>query len=127
MKMKENILIEKTELFAVRIVNLCKYLVTEKRENIMSTQLLRCGTSIGANLSESQCAQSRQDFLAKVYISFKECNETKYWLKLLYRTAYLSEKEYNSINKDCMEILKMLVKVTKTVKENKNGDKEKTK
>lgn len=123
--MKENVLIEKSELFAVRIVNLCKFLAKEKRECVMSKQLLRCGTSIGANLSELQCAQSRQDFLAKVYIAFKECNETKYWLKLLYRTAYLSDKEYNSINTDCVEILKILMKITKTMRENNNGDNEK--
>lgn len=113
--MKENILLDKAERFAVRIVKLYKYALYKKHENVMSKQLLRAGTSIGANISEAECAQTQADFLAKLYIAYKECNETKYWIKLLHRTEYLSEKEFNSINKDCMELLKMLSRITKTL------------
>lgn len=120
--MKENVLIEKAERFAIRIVKLYKYISFRKHENVMSRQLLRCGTSIGANISEAQCAQTRADFAAKLYIAYKECNETKYWLKLLCMTDYLSEKEFNSINMDCMDILKMLSRITKTLKENKKEE-----
>jgi len=119
--MKENILIDKAERFAIRVVNLYKFMSFEKHETVMSKQLLRCGTSIGANLAEAQCAQTRPDFTAKLYIAYKECSETKYWLRILRRTEYLSENEYSSINNDCMELLKMLSKITKTIKESSNS------
>ncbi len=105
----------KSKRFAVRIVRLCKYLHDEKKEYIMSKQLVRSGTSIGANLAEAECGISRKDFLAKVYISLKECAETKYWLELLYETDYLNKEEFESIYYDCEEIKKMLSSTTKTM------------
>ena len=88
----------------------------------MAKQVLRSGTSIGANLAEARCAISRKEFLAKVYIAFKECAETKYWLELLYKTEFISTDEYNSIFKDCDEIYRILSSITKTIKkEDKNN------
>ena len=83
----------------------------------MSKQILRSGTSIGANIAENQYAQSRKDFLSKLYIALKECAETIYWLDLLYETDYLSDKEYNSLRNDCEELRKMLSSSTKTISE----------
>ena len=107
---------EKSEKFAIRIVNLYKYLISEKNEYVMSKQILRSGTSIGANLAEADYAVSKSDFLSKLYISLKETSETLYWLKILYKTDYLAEKEYNSIFSDCEEIRKILSSSTKTLK-----------
>ena len=98
----------KSKRFAVRIVNLYHYLCDEKREFVLSKQLLRSGTSIGANLAEAGCAISRKDFLSKVYIALKECAETTYWLELLHDTHYISDKEFESIYSDCEELRKML-------------------
>ena len=109
---------QKSRLFAVRIVRLYQYLCREKNEYVLSKQLLRSGTSIGANVAESECAFSRKDFLSKMYIAFKECNETLYWLNLLYDTDYLSESEYHSMHSDCMELHKMLASITKSIREN---------
>ena len=106
---------EKSFRFAVRIVNLCRYLQNEKKEYVLSKQLLRCGTSIGANLAESECAISRKDFLSKIYILLKECSETLYWLELLYDTDYLQENEFRSMYADCDELRKMLSSSTKTI------------
>lgn len=92
-----DLLMNKSMDFAVRIVNLYKWLCSEQKEYIMSKQLLRCGTSIGANLSEAQSAISKADFASKVYISLKECKETQYWIRLLHKTNYLDEKLYLSI------------------------------
>ncbi|MBQ7300700.1 MAG: four helix bundle protein [Clostridia bacterium] len=114
--MKENIVEEKSFAFAVRIVNLYKYLTEQKREFVLSKQLLRCGTSIGANISEAQKAQSRADFQAKMYIAYKEANETDYWLRLLYKTDYLSEKEYTDIDNDIKEVLAILTTITQKLK-----------
>ena len=108
---------EKSRLFAVRIVRLYQYLCNEKKEYVLSKQLLRSGTSIGANISESMCSFSQREFLAKMYIAFKECNETLYWLSLLYDTDYLTEKEYESVKTDCQELYKMLASITKTTRE----------
>ena len=105
----------KSKRFAVRIVNLYHYLCNEKREFVLSKQLLRSGTSIGANLAEASCAISKRDFLSKVYIALKECAETKYWLELLHETNYLSDEQFESIYSDCDELRKMLSATTKTV------------
>ena len=86
---------EKSFQFALRIVKLCNYLREEKREFILSKQLLRAGTSIGANIAEAQRGQSTADFAAKMSVALKECSETEYWLQLLYRTDYLTQKQYN--------------------------------
>ena len=112
---EENTVKYKSKRFAVRIVNLYKYLCDEKHEFVLSKQILRSGTSIGANIAESECAISKKDFLAKIYIALKECSETIYWLDLLYETNYLSQAEYDSIISDCEEIRKMLSSSTKTL------------
>ena len=109
---------QKSRQFAVRIVRLYQYLTGEKKEYVLSKQLLRSGTSIGANIAESACAFSKKDFLAKMYVAFKECNETAYWLTLLWETDYLSESEYLSISADCQELHKMLASITKTTRDN---------
>ncbi len=112
---QENTVKFKSKRFAVRTVRLYKYLCETKKEFILSKQLLRSGTSIGANLAESECAMSERDFLAKVYIALKECSETIYWLDLLYETEYLAEDEYRSIKNDCEEMRRMLSSTTKTL------------
>ena len=84
----------------------------------MADQLFRSATSIGANFAEAQCAISRNDFIAKVYISLKECNESLFWLKLLYRTQYLTKTQYESIYSDCEEMKKLLTSITKTTRNN---------
>lgn len=107
----------KSFLFAVRIVNLAKHLNTSKKENILSKQLLRSGTSIGANIAEAEQAQSRADFISKMSIALKEAAETNYWLRLLQATDYLSEAEFSSIHSDCRELEKMLTAIIKTAKQ----------
>ena len=101
--------------FAIRIVKAYQYLCEEKKEFVMSKQLLRSGTSIGANLSEASAASSRRDFQAKVYIALKECAETLYWLELLKETDYLSSNQYQSLFNDCEELRKMLSATTATI------------
>ena len=102
-------------------MKLYKYLTVEKKEYVLSKQILRSGTSIGANIAESQFAQSRKDFLSKLYIALKECAETIYWLDLLFETEYLSENEYQSLRNDCEELRKMLSSSTKTISEEENS------
>ena len=116
--MKNSIVLDKAMEFAVRIVKLYKYLCDDKKEFVMSKQLLRSGTSIGANLSEAKYAQSTNDFIAKSSISLKETAETLYWLELLFKTDYLTEEQYKSINTDATEIVKMLTSIIKTTKQN---------
>lgn len=107
---------DKSEQFALRIINLYKYLTNTKQEVVISKQILRSGTSIGANLAESAYAITKNDFLSKIYIALKECAETTYWLKLLKNSKYITEKDFTSINSDCCELLKILNKTTKTIK-----------
>ena len=107
---------EKSRNFAIRIVRLYKYLREEKKEYILSKQLLRSGTSIGANLAEAKYAISRNDFVAKQYVSLKETSETLYWLELLFQTGYLTKDQYDSLFQDAEEIRKMLSSSTKTLK-----------
>lgn len=111
-----NIIETKSFDFAVRIVKLYKFLCEQKKEFTLSKQLLRSGTSIGANVAEAQQAQSKADFVAKLNIALKEASETKYWIKLLNATDYLSANESNSILSDCVEIEKILVSIIKTSK-----------
>ena len=108
---------EKAFAFAVRIVKLCQHLQSAKHEYVLSKQLIRSGTSIGANISEAQQGQSRADFVSKMSIALKETAETKYWLRLLQATDYLTEKEYHSISTDCVEIEKMLTSIIKNSKQ----------
>ena len=115
--LEENTVKYKSKKFAVRIVKLYKYLTAEKKEYVLSKQVLRSGTSIGANLAESECAVSKKDFLSKIYFALKECSETMYWIELLYETDYLSENEYKSLYSDCEEMKKMMQSTTKTLTE----------
>ncbi|MDE6417809.1 MAG: four helix bundle protein [Duncaniella sp.] len=116
---EDNVVLTKSFDFSVRIVNLHKYLCSTMSEYVMSKQLLRCGTSIGANLSEAEEAVSAKDFEAKIYIALKEARETEYWLRLLYRTEYLTEYQYGHIMADCHQILSILVAITKTLRKNR--------
>ena len=112
----ESIVFEKSKLFAVRIVKMSNYLKKCKKEFIMSDQLIRAGTSIGANIAEAESAISRKDFTAKMYIAYKECSEAKYWLYVLYHSGYLTSAQYNSVNNDCVEIEKILTAITKRMR-----------
>mgnify|MGYP004443196273 FL=1 len=112
----DNVIENKSFQFAIRIVRLYKFLCEEKKEYILSEQLLRAGTSIGANVTESQQAQSKPDFVSKISIALKEASETKYWIKLLGATEYLSENQTKSILDDCVEIEKILVTILKSAK-----------
>jgi len=114
-----NIGLEKSRKFAIRIYNLYKHLCDTKREYTLAKQLLRSGTSIGANLSEAQYSVSRKEFLVKTKIALKECAETEYWLDLLKATNLLEQYEYDSIINDCKEILKLLITSVKTLSNNK--------
>ena len=109
--MQESIIERKSFDFAVRIVKLYQYLCEEKKEYILSKQLLRCGTSIGANVSEAQRGQSKPDFYAKIAIALKEANETRYWIRLLHATEYLNDKEYSNLDCDINEIISILVAI----------------
>jgi four helix bundle protein len=108
--------------FAVRIVNLYNYLVKNRSEYVLSKQLLRSGTSIGANVREAVYAQSRADFNAKMYIALKEAGESAYWIELLERTEYLTPPQAKSIYDDCDELIKILSSITKTTKTNRKDD-----
>lgn len=113
--LKENTVKNKIKKFAVRIINLYKYLTNSKKEYILSKQVMRSGTSIGANIAESECAISEKEFLSKIYVSLKECSETIYWLDLLNETEYLDSNMYMSLMNDCEELRKMLSSITKTM------------
>ena len=110
----DNIVKDKSKKFAVRIVKLYQYLSEEKREFVLSKQLLRSGTSVGANLHEALQGQSKADFIAKMSIALKEASETEYWLELLFETSYLTEEQYNSVAKDCNELVKLLTSIVKS-------------
>ena len=112
----DNVIESKTFDFAIRIVNLYKYLCDQKKEYVLSKQVLRSGTSIGANVAEAQQAQSRLDFISKMSVALKETTETKYWLKLLNATAYLNDNEVKTILSDCIEIEKILTSILKSCK-----------
>ena len=114
----ENIIEKKSFDFAIRIVKLYKFLCNEKNEFVLSKQLLRSGTSIGANVAEAQRGQSKADFAAKMNIALKEANETGYWLELLYKTGYLSEPDHKRLDTACTSIRVMLIASINTAKEN---------
>jgi four helix bundle protein len=111
-----NIIQQKSFAFAIRIVNLYKFLTTEKKEYVLSKQLLRSGTSVGANIEESIGGQSEKDFLSKISIAYKEARESVYWLKLLQATDYLSEEQADSLLKDAEELCKIIGKIQITIK-----------
>lgn len=112
----ENIIVDKSKAFAVRIVKLYKYLCEEKKEFVLSKQLLRSGTSIGANVKEAIRGQSKDDFAYKLNISLKEASETEYWLELLFETEYITKQQFNSIITDCTELIKILTSIIKSTK-----------
>ena len=111
-----NIIEEKSFAFAIRVVNLYKHLNDTRKEFVLSKQLLRSGTSIGANVTEAEQAQSTPDFVSKMSIALKEASETKYWIRLLASTCYLTEAEATSILNDCVELEKILVSIVKSSK-----------
>lgn len=117
---KENILLKKSEVFATRIVKLYQYLINEKHETVISKQIYRSGTSIGANVAESEHAQSGIDFTHKLSISLKEANETRYWLNTLHNSNYIDDTGFNSMKEDVEELIRILVSSIKTMKR-KNG------
>lgn len=110
----QNPLVEKSKTFALRIIRLYKYLCAEKNEYVLSKQILRSGTSIGANIREAQRGQSKPDFYAKLNIALKEADETAYWLELLHESDYLQKKEFDSLYADCNEVICLLVSILKT-------------
>ncbi len=115
----KNLVLDKSFEFAIRIINLNKYLVSEKKEYILSKQILRSGTAVGALVREAQHAESNADFIHKLSIALKEANETDYWLLLLNKTEYIENKVYQSLNNDIQELLKLLVSIIKSSKNKK--------
>ena len=116
--MKENLLTDKSIAFAARIVKLNQYLSKNKKETVISKQIVRSGTSIGANINEANYGQSKADFISKMHIALKETAETEYWLRLLILSEYISEKEGESLLNDCLEIKRILVATLNTAKNN---------
>lgn len=116
--MKENILLDKTFAFSVRVVNAYKYLLKEHKEFVLSKQFLRSGTSIGANVEEAIGGQSRNDFAAKLAIAYKEARETKYWIKLLHATGYFDKDQSESLLNDAEELLRIIGKIRVTLRKN---------
>ena len=116
--MEDSILVIKSKAFAIRIIKLYKYLCDEKKEYILSKQLLRSGTSIGANVREAAFAQSANDFISKLSIALKEVSETHYWLELLNETDYITDNQSDSIKEDCKELLKIIQASIITAKTN---------
>lgn len=112
----KNALNDKSYAFAIRVVRMTQFLQNEKREFVLSKQLLRSGTAIAALIREAQYAQSKADFINKMSIALKEANETGYWINLLYDTDYLDSKSFESIQQDCKELLKLLISTVKTSK-----------
>ena len=117
--MRDNILIDKTISFAARIIKLNQYLVKDKKENIISKQIVRSGTSIGANINEANYGQSKADFISKLHIALKETAETEYWIKLLHLSEHISEEMATSLLNDCLDIKRILISSINTAKENK--------
>ncbi len=121
--MRDNILIDKTISFAARIIKLNQYLIKDKKEHIISKQIVRSGTSIGANINESNYGQSKADFISKLHIALKETAETEYWIKLLQLSEFINEEMATSLLNDCLEIKRILISSINTAKENNKGDK----
>ncbi|MGN1086682.1 MAG: four helix bundle protein [Porcipelethomonas sp.] len=113
---KRNVVLEKSKMFSIRIVKLYQYL-TKKNEFVMSKQILRCGTSIGANITEGNYAQSHADFISKMNIALKEAAETEYWLELLRDTEFITEQQFKSIHTDCSELIKLLIVIIRNAKQ----------
>jgi four helix bundle protein len=120
--MKENIVKDKSFAFALRVIKLAKFLESEKREFVLSRQLLRSGTAIGALVREAEHAESKADFIHKMSIALKEANETAYWLELLRQGEYVEEQSFESVRSDSEELIKLLVAIVKTSKVSKNSE-----
>jgi len=118
--MKENIIKDKSLLFSIRIVNMYKFLVNDKKEFVLSKQLLRSGTAIGALIREADFAESKADFIHKMAIAQKECNETLYWIELLNKTEFLTENQFESINENATELMKLITSIIITAKKTLN-------
>lgn len=116
--MKENVLIDKSIAFAAKIIKLHRYLIKNKKETIISKQIVRSGTSIGANINEANYGQSRADFISKLHIALKETAETEYWLKLLVLSEYITDEIGNKLLKECLDIKRILISSINTAKEN---------
>jgi len=112
----DNIVVVKSKTFAIRIVRLYQYLCNSRKEFTLSRQLLRCGTSIGANIKEAIRGQSKADFTAKMNIALKEASEAEYWIEILYETGYINNRQFKSIYTDCQELLKLLFSIVKSSK-----------
>ena len=117
--MDNSVIENKSFAFSIRIVKTYQYITKEKNEYVLSKQLLRSGTSIGANVSEAERGQTKPDFYAKMCIALKEANETHYWLRLLYETEYLTKKEFDSMENDIKELISILISICKTQEKNK--------
>ena len=115
--LKENVIDSKAKKFSIRIIRMYQYLSGEKKEFVLSKQILRSGTSIGANIVEAEAGISKKDFQAKMYISFKECCETEFWLDIMHETDYVDDKTFNDLMPKCSELNKMLSAITKSTKE----------
>ena len=115
-RMKENVIVDKSKKFALRIIRMYRYLCDKKKEFVLSKQVLRSGTSIGANVREAERGQSKADFMAKMSIALKEADETLYWLELLHESDLLSANEFSGIYNDGQEIVRILVSITQTSK-----------
>ena len=118
--MADSIMLDKAKDFAVEIINLCKSIKENHREGVMTNQLIRSGTSVGANIHESKYAHSSADFVSKMQIALKECYESEYWLELLYRTKYIDEEQYKIVVNNCGQVRRMLISSINTVKEKNN-------
>ena len=114
---RDNVIARKSKSFALRIIRLDQFLRGEKREYVLSRQVLRSGTSIGANVREAARAQSSADFYAKLTVALKEADETAYWLELLHESGYLNRQGFESLYKDCQELIRLLTSITKTQRE----------
>lgn len=116
--MRDSILKTKSYEFAIRIVKLTQYLQENRNEYVLSRQVMKSGTAIGALIREAEFGQSKADFINKISITLKESNETTYWLSLLYDTTYIDDKSFNSLKNDCLELISLLVSTVKTAKKN---------
>ncbi len=115
--MTDKTILLKSKKFAIKIITFYKKIIEEKNDYIISKQLLRSGTSIGANVTEAEVSISKKEFLSKMYIAFKECAETKYWLDILKETNYISQNDYDELIKDCNELYRLLAAITKTTRD----------
>ncbi len=114
----DNAIAMKSKAFAIRIIRVYQFLTSNKNEWVLSKQLLKSGTSIGANVKEALYGQSKRDFYSKLYISLKEASETEYWLEILHETEYLTAEQFESLYSDCQELIKILISITKSAKNN---------